>query len=45
MRSVGVARLDDAAPLRAAGADYVVTSLDQIDVDELLGSPIARRPS
>ena len=44
MRSVGVARLGDAAQLRAAGADRVVMSLDEIDVEELLASEAVRRP-
>jgi beta-phosphoglucomutase len=35
MTALGVARLGDAAPLRAAGAYLVVTSLDQINLDEL----------
>jgi beta-phosphoglucomutase len=32
MASIGIARLDDEALLRAAKADLVVTSLDQVDV-------------
>lgn len=35
MRCIGVARLDDAALLRAAGADPVVTSLDTVALAEL----------
>ncbi|MES2255578.1 MAG: HAD-IA family hydrolase [Pseudomonadota bacterium] len=35
MTALGVARLGDAAPLWAAGADLVVTSLDEIAIDEL----------
>jgi beta-phosphoglucomutase len=35
IRCVGVARLDDAAALRAAGASPVVTSLDDVDPDSL----------
>lgn len=35
IRCIGVARLDDAAALRAAGADPVVTSLDDVDPDSL----------
>lgn len=38
MVSVGVARHDDADLLRAAHADYVVSSLDDIDIDVLLAS-------
>jgi beta-phosphoglucomutase len=44
MMSVGVARLGDTAALQAAGADLVVTSLDEIDVDELLGGTLVGRP-
>ena len=44
MMSVGVARLGDAAPLLGAGADRVVISLDEIDVDELLGGGWFGRP-
>ena len=33
--ALGVARLRDAALLRAAGADLVVTSLDQVEIDTL----------
>src|SRR5258706_4672079 len=36
MACVGVARLGDAALLRAAGADWVVTSLDELPVADLL---------
>jgi beta-phosphoglucomutase len=32
MASIGIARLDDEALLRAAKADLVVTSLDQVDI-------------
>jgi hypothetical protein len=35
MEALGVARLGDTVPLRAAGADLVVTSLDEIDIDAL----------
>jgi beta-phosphoglucomutase-like phosphatase (HAD superfamily) len=35
MTGLGVARLDDAAGLRAAGADLVVTSLDGVAIDAL----------
>ncbi|WP_253399557.1 HAD family hydrolase [Methylorubrum extorquens] len=35
MASLGIARLGDEALLRAAGADFVVTSLDQLDVAAL----------
>jgi beta-phosphoglucomutase-like phosphatase (HAD superfamily) len=36
MAALGVARTDDAAALRAAGADLVVSSLDEVDVDALV---------
>lgn len=36
MHAIGVARLNDEALLRAAGADQIVTSLDAIDVNGLL---------
>ncbi|WP_430914083.1 HAD family hydrolase [Methylobacterium sp. sgz302541] len=35
MMAIGIARLDDAEGLRAAGADRVVTSLDELRIDEL----------
>jgi beta-phosphoglucomutase len=35
MACVGVARLDDAALLQSAGADWVVTNLDQLAVEDL----------
>jgi HAD superfamily hydrolase (TIGR01509 family) len=44
MMSVGVARLGDTAALQAAGADRVVTSLDEIDIDEWLGAASGGRP-
>jgi beta-phosphoglucomutase len=43
MAALGVARLDDAAPLRAAGADLVVTSLDEIDLEALAEGRLSRR--
>jgi HAD superfamily hydrolase (TIGR01509 family) len=45
MTALGVARLDDAGPLRAAGADLVVTSLDEIDVEALAAGRLRRRPT
>ena len=45
MATIGVARLDDATPLRQAGATLVVTSLDEVDPDTLLsGQPAAIDP-
>lgn len=45
MLSIGIARADDERGLAEAGADLVVTSLDQVDVDRLVrGEPVLRRP-
>jgi len=43
MAALGVARLDDAKSLWAAGADLVVTSLDDIDLDQLCIGRLCRR--
>lgn len=43
MTALGVARLGDAAPLRAVGADLVVTSLDETAIDELIDGRLRRR--
>ena len=43
MTALGVARLGDASPLRTAGADLVVTSLDEIATDELADGRLCRR--
>jgi beta-phosphoglucomutase-like phosphatase (HAD superfamily) len=43
MAALGVARHDDAAFLRTAGADLVVTSLDDVAVDELAAGRLRRR--
>jgi beta-phosphoglucomutase len=43
MAALGVARHDDAAFLRTAGADLVVTSLDDVAVDELAAGRLLRR--
>src|ERR1700675_2124699 len=45
MTALGVSRLGDAALLWAAGADLVVTSLDEIAIDELGGGRLCRRPT
>jgi beta-phosphoglucomutase len=45
MRALGVARLQDQALLEAAGADLVVTSLDEVDLDHMLAGNVARLPS
>jgi beta-phosphoglucomutase len=45
MTTLGVARHSDAALLRAAGADLVVTGLDEIAVDELADGRLCRRPA
>ncbi len=43
MTTLGVARLGDAALLQAAGADMVVTSLDEVDPGELAYERLCRR--
>ena len=43
MAALGVARLGDAASLRAAGADLVVTSLDEVAIDVLANGRLCRR--
>jgi len=45
MQGLGVARKDDADGLRTAGAKLVVTTLDDIAVDELSEGRLLRRPS
>jgi HAD superfamily hydrolase (TIGR01509 family) len=45
MTALGVARHSDATLLRAAGADLVVTSLDDVAVDELAGGRMCGRPA
>ena len=45
MMGLGVARLGDAVPLRAAGADLVVTSLDDVAIDELVDGRLCRWPT
>ena len=45
MMGLGVARLGDAVPLRTAGADLVLTSLDDVAIDELVGGRLCRRPT
>jgi beta-phosphoglucomutase len=45
MTALGVARLGDAALLWAAGADLVVTSLDEVAMDALAGGRLCRRPT
>lgn len=42
MSAIGVARLDDQDLLRAADADLVVTSLDEVAVDALASGHVAR---
>lgn len=44
MAALGIARLGDEALLRAAGADLVVTSLDQIDITALAAGQLRTRP-
>jgi HAD superfamily hydrolase (TIGR01509 family) len=43
MTGLGVARLGDAVGLRAARADLVVTSLDDVAIDELVNGWLCRR--
>jgi beta-phosphoglucomutase len=45
MTALGVARHDDAAGLRTAGADLVVTSLDDVAIEELAGGRMCGRPA
>jgi HAD superfamily hydrolase (TIGR01509 family) len=45
MTGLGLARKNDAAGLRTAGAKIVVTSLDEIAVDELAEGRLRRRPA
>ena len=42
MAALGIARLGDEALLHAAGADLVVTSLDQVDVAALVATGVLR---
>jgi beta-phosphoglucomutase len=44
MAALGVARLDDEELLRRAGADLVVTTLDDVDLDTLAEGRLERRP-
>jgi beta-phosphoglucomutase-like phosphatase (HAD superfamily) len=44
MAALGIARLDDAALLRAAEATLVVTSLDQLDIAALAEGALRARP-
>ena len=43
MAALGIARADDAAILAGAGADLVVTSLDEVDVDRLAEGRLVAR--
>jgi beta-phosphoglucomutase len=43
MTGLGVARLGDEVGLRAARADLVVTSLDDVAIDELVNGRLCRR--
>jgi beta-phosphoglucomutase-like phosphatase (HAD superfamily) len=44
MTALGVARRGDEAVLWAAGADVVVTSLDEVAIDDLAAGRLSRRP-
>ena len=43
MAALGIARLGDSALLQAAGAELVVTDLDQVDIDALAAGTLRRR--
>jgi beta-phosphoglucomutase-like phosphatase (HAD superfamily) len=43
MAGIGIARADDAVLLEAAGADIVVTSLDDVDLEALADGRLAVR--
>ncbi len=43
MAGLGVARHGDTALLRTAGADLIVTSLDEVAIDELADGRLCRR--
>jgi beta-phosphoglucomutase-like phosphatase (HAD superfamily) len=43
MAAIGIARADDAGLLTAAGADLVVTSLDDVDRDALIRGELTTR--
>ncbi len=45
MAPVGIARSGDAPLLRAAGTDFVVASLDEIAIDELVRGRVCWKPS
>jgi HAD superfamily hydrolase (TIGR01509 family) len=45
MTALGVARLGDSAPLWTAGADLVVTSLDEVAIHELARGRLRGRPT
>jgi len=42
MTALGVARLQNSVELRAAGADLVVASLDEIAIDDLADGRLCR---
>jgi len=43
MAAIGISRADDADLLAAAGADLVVTSLDDVDRDALIRGELTTR--
>ena len=45
MGAIGIARKDDAELLAAAGADIVVATLDEVDVDGLLEGRLDAGPN
>jgi hypothetical protein len=44
MAALGVARLKDASELRAAGANLVVNSLDEVAIEALVDGRLSRQP-
>jgi beta-phosphoglucomutase-like phosphatase (HAD superfamily) len=45
MAAIGISRADDAGLLAAAGADLVVTSLDDVNRDALTRGELTRLPA
>ncbi len=45
MAAIGIARADDADLLRRAGADIVVSSLDEVSLEALAGGRLATQPA
>ena len=45
MAAIGIARADDTELLTGAGADLVVSSLDEVDTERLVHGDLAKRGS